>query len=58
MDNKKEWLWLQVDSRDYKEIQWQAEAISKTLGLLEKCFGPALGLLWACFGQALSCISY
>ena len=37
MDNKKEWLWLQVDSRDYKEIQWQAEAISKTLGLLEKC---------------------
>ncbi len=36
MDNKKEWLWLQVDSRDYEEVQWQAEAISKTIGLSKK----------------------
>lgn len=37
MDNKKEWLWLQVNVRDYKEVQWQAVAISKTIGLLEEC---------------------
>lgn len=37
MDNKKEWLWLQVDVRDYKEVQWQAVAIAKTIGLLEEC---------------------
>ena len=37
MDNKKEWLWLQVDIRDYEEVQWQAHAISKTFGLVESC---------------------
>lgn len=36
MDNKKEWLWLQVDIRDYNEVQWQAEAIAKTIGLAKK----------------------
>ncbi|WP_368029267.1 hypothetical protein [Arcobacter sp. s6] len=37
MDNKKEWLWLQVDVRDYKEVQWQAVVIAKTIGLIEEC---------------------
>jgi thiol-disulfide isomerase/thioredoxin len=37
MDNKKEWLWLQVDVRDYEEVQWQAVAIAKTIGLLDEC---------------------
>jgi thiol-disulfide isomerase/thioredoxin len=37
MDNKKEWLWLQVDIRDYEEIQWQAVAIARTFGLVEEC---------------------
>lgn len=36
MDNKKEWLWLQVDSRDYEEVQWQAVSIAKTIGLSKK----------------------
>jgi thiol-disulfide isomerase/thioredoxin len=36
MDNKKEWLWLQVDIRDYEEVQWQAVAIAKTIGLSKK----------------------
>lgn len=37
MDNKKEWLWLQVDIRDYEEVQWQAIAIARTFGLVEEC---------------------
>ena len=37
MNNKKEYLWLQVDIRDYKEVQQQAIAIAKTIGLLEQC---------------------
>jgi thiol-disulfide isomerase/thioredoxin len=37
MDNKKKWIWLQVDVRDYKEVQWQAVAIAKTIGLIEEC---------------------
>ncbi|MBU0926039.1 hypothetical protein KKG81_14225 [bacterium] len=37
MDNKKEWLWLQVDVRGYEEVQWQAVAIAKTIGLLDEC---------------------
>lgn len=36
MDNKKEWIWLQVDSRDYEEVQWQAVSIVKTIGLSKK----------------------
>ena len=35
LDAKQHWVWLQVDVRDHAEVEWQAKAIAKTLGLPE-----------------------
>lgn len=35
LDAKQHWVWLQIDVRDFVEVEWQAKAIAKTLGLPE-----------------------